>query len=202
MRRPRGRPRLNEAEKRSEPVGVRLTKSLRKQLDEAARAENRTLTQEIERRLQRSFGLDQEKEGRFGSAGTYWFLRLVARGVANIEHRCSRGEPSDDERRWMHDRFTFDQVAAMIDAMLTSLRPSGERRKPKVPKELKFGKRDRTKYDYYMDHVGRDEAMLLLTGVRRALEKDADLSFWFGRDTAAVLRAAAYPLRRRIKNVD
>ena len=92
MRRPRGRPRLNEAEKRSEPVGVRLTKSLRKQLDEAARAENRTLTQEIERRLQRSFGLDQEKEGRYRQC-TYWFLRLVARGVANIEHRCSRGEP-------------------------------------------------------------------------------------------------------------
>jgi hypothetical protein len=124
MSRPRGRPPMKESERRSHQMAIRFTKSLRKQLEQSSRHNGTTLTEEIEGRLRRSFDLDEGISKRFGRDGVYAFLRLISEGILEVERACqgNDGEP----RRWLEDRFTFDQVVSMIKHLLKGLKPDGD----------------------------------------------------------------------------
>jgi hypothetical protein len=182
--RPRGRPKLKDEDRRSEPVGVRLTPAIRKHLVEASRDGGRTLSQEIELRLRRSFDFDNEIMKKFGSPGTYAFVRMVADGINTVELLSSTA----DERRWLDDRFTFDQVTAMINEMLSYLRPTGRSVKPKP----------RDKWDN-PDTIGKSWAGALVFALARAVEVPEAARHMLGEATANMLAAAAVPLLRRFK---
>ncbi len=132
MKRGPGRPPLKAEERRSEPVGIRLTKATRDKLEKARRGPegDKTLSQEIEQRLRRSFELDEELTKRFGSPGTYALFRMMANGIALVEANCVRGDETR-ERSWLHNRFVFDQVKALINVMLNRFKPEGRRVRPK-----------------------------------------------------------------------
>jgi hypothetical protein len=128
MARKRGRPRLKDEDRKSAPIGVRLTPALREQL-EAARHHPEgaiQISQEIERRLRESFHLETNVKKRFGSDDNYAFLLLVAEGIAQIER-----ESFGAQKRWFFDRYMFEQVRSMIDAMLDYYVPKGRSVTPK-----------------------------------------------------------------------
>jgi hypothetical protein len=139
----RGRPPLKAEERRSEPVGIRLTKAVRDQLEKARHSPegDKTLSQEIELRLRQSFSLEEDIRKRFGGRGTYWILQLIAEAIGLIEKNCL-GDPPQEH--WFDDPYTFDQVTSMIDAMLGYLKPRGKRTIPKhmqrpLLKQQQFG---------------------------------------------------------------
>lgn len=90
MPRPRGRPRMDQSKRRSEQMAIRFTKSLRKQLEGASRANGATLTAEIERRVWQSFALEQEKDRRFGSAISVYLPAAVNEVLCQVafKERC------------------------------------------------------------------------------------------------------------------
>jgi hypothetical protein len=192
-RRPRGRPKLKDADRRSEPVSVRLTPALRKQLEEARRTRDfdHTLSQEVEARLRRSFDLDGEITKRFGSPGAYAFLRIVAAGIEIIEkdcfHEVKKGGRSTEGKdfRWLENRFVFDQVTLMINDLLERLRPPGKSVKP-----TPWSDKDQGKFVVYE----------LIADMSIATEKPEILRA-LGEDdpTINMFVAASLPLLRRLK---
>jgi hypothetical protein len=115
----RGRPLKDEAGRKSEPVSIRLTPELRTRLEAERMSADpeRTLSQEIDLRIRESFDLDLSIKKTLGGADYYWLLRLVAQETVFIEHQTSR--------RFVEDRFTFDQVKAAINTILDHFKPPG-----------------------------------------------------------------------------
>ena len=113
----RGRPLKDEASRKSEPVSIRLTQELYSRLEAERMSADpeRTLSQEIDQRIRESFDLDKSIKKELGGADRYyWLLRLVAQDIVFLEHQTGRG--------FMENRFTFDQVIAVINTIL-DLRP-------------------------------------------------------------------------------
>jgi hypothetical protein len=115
----RGRPLKDEASRKSEPVSIRLTPELRARLEEERKSADpeRTLSQEIDMRIRESFDLDRSIKKMLGGVDYYWLLRLVAQEIVFIEHQTGR--------RFVEDRFTFDQVKAMINTILDHFKRPG-----------------------------------------------------------------------------
>lgn len=180
-RRP-GRPRMNEEERRTEPVSIRLSKDLRARLEKARHGPEgeRSLSHEVEMRLKQSFDLDGQIKKRFGSAGTYWLLQLIASGISLIERNCNRG--TEDPKRWLEDRFIFDQVATMADFMLSHFRPSGRTR---IPKHMRA--------ERFREAYGRDVASYILAGL-----EFTDQNPKLNDGTHPVIAAAAPGLQRKM----
>jgi hypothetical protein len=128
----RGRPRKDQADRKSVPLGVRVTPALHDRL-EAARAESgRTLSQEMEARLRLSFEDNQRAQERFGGPTNYWLFQWIARGIAIIEQQTGR--------RWWEDRYTFDECRALIDEIWGFFKRPGRRVVPKDIRSRQFGR--------------------------------------------------------------
>ena len=116
----RGRPPKDEATRKSEPLSIRLTPELRARLDEERMSDDpaRTLSKEIELRIEESFDFDKAVEQQLGGSDLYYcLLRLVAQQINIIEHQTGR--------RFVENRFTFDQVKAAINTILDHFKPPG-----------------------------------------------------------------------------
>ena len=146
-RKPRGRPRLKEEDRKSEPVGIRLTRDLRDQLEDARRPDGRSLTEEIELRLSESFQMEKNVNELFGGRETRLILQIFGERIAGIEISTQSG--------WLNDRYTFDQVKSMIEIVLARLRPGGRRTIPKSMRWHPTLKKD-------AENVGRQSALLAL----------------------------------------
>lgn len=57
-----GRPKKRDEDKRLSPIGFRPTPKMRAQLDLEAQVNKRSLTKEIESRLERSFAIDEMQQ--------------------------------------------------------------------------------------------------------------------------------------------
>ena len=117
---PKPRP---SSERRGSPTGVRLPTELRQRLEVAAKKEDRSLSREIEHRLQASFGEDPKFEQLFGSFKTYWLFQQMSEAILLIENQTAK--------RWWKDRFTFDQMKSAIETGLEIFRPKGRSTVPK-----------------------------------------------------------------------
>jgi hypothetical protein len=116
----RGRPLKDEASRKSEPVSIRLTPELRARLesDRLREIPPRTLSQEIDQRIRESFDLEKSIKKELGGADRYyWLLRLFAEDIRFIEDQTGQ--------RFVEDRFTFDQVRAVINTFLDHFKPPG-----------------------------------------------------------------------------
>jgi hypothetical protein len=83
-RRPRGRPALPDEMGKRYSLGIRTTRELRDALKDAADASGRSVAQEIELRLERSF----ETEDAYGGPRLARLFRMVAAmaAVAEVDH--------------------------------------------------------------------------------------------------------------------
>lgn len=97
----RGRPALPDEQKRQQ-IGVRTSPALKAALEQAAAENGRSVAQEAEWRLQRTF----EEEERAGGDHTARLLRIVGAEIEKIE--------SITNKRWSKDLKTWAAVARMF----------------------------------------------------------------------------------------
>jgi hypothetical protein len=161
----RGRPLKDEASRKSEPVSIRLTQELRSRLEAERMSADpeRTLSQEIDQRIRESFDLDKSIKKELGGADRYyWLLRLVAQDIVFLEHQTGR--------RFMEDRFTFDQVIAAINTILDHFKPP----EASSPPERLTGLLD----ERAITLLGKRTALLTLSQLELAKMSDGDLRIW------------------------
>jgi len=85
-----GRPRLPPGKKREDPIGFRPTPDIRKNLKTAAKDNGRSVSQEIQSRLEESFRKTDILEALgLGSPNDIGFLRLMGIMFTNICHQTS-----------------------------------------------------------------------------------------------------------------
>lgn len=100
---------------KSRVLSTRIREDTRAVLEEAARESGRSLSQEIEYRLRRSFDGDRIISEKFGSRQNYAVLRLLA---ALFDTAPREG------RTWLNDPANFDHIRRSIMAVLDALRPT------------------------------------------------------------------------------
>src|SRR5262244_1528635 len=122
----RGRPARGEFFEKRSNLSTRITSELRKRLDEAAQDSGRSLSQEIEMRLVRSFDeQDNLTVKNFGRQPyTYSIFRISAEIVKDVEAWTGG--------YWLKDRFTFDIATDAMSALFESFEPEGSREPPEV----------------------------------------------------------------------
>jgi hypothetical protein len=112
-RKPRGRPPVPSDKAKRHPLGIRTTRELKDLLQRAADSAGRSVAQEVELRLERSFDAD----AALGGARTAAVLRAIA-GVI-----CAAWRGAADE--WLDNpaarRTMFNQVKRHLDLMHTHL---------------------------------------------------------------------------------
>lgn len=96
-------------EGKRETITTRITPSTRRKLDQAAEATDRSLSQEIEFRLERSF----DREDGLGGHRTAAVLRRLAH----------LAEASMDDKHWLDDDATFNTVLELWQHELRKLIP-------------------------------------------------------------------------------
>ena len=112
----RGRPPRGPYANKRKTLSTRITSTLRTRLEEAAEESGRSLSQEIEFRLEQSFADDQAKHEAFGGKHVYALMRLLGSAVSLIE--------TGTGRKWRDDLVTYHQVKATIDKLLYGLGPA------------------------------------------------------------------------------
>ena len=108
--------------KKAASFNTRITPELRGKLDQAAAGSKRSLSDEIEERLARSFAFQDESLKIFGSRQDYAACRLFA----DLMHRLFVATG----RSWREDAWTADQLRAGVVRLLDALRPEGEAVQP------------------------------------------------------------------------
>src|SRR5258708_35646377 len=87
---------------KSKVFSTRIRPDLRDGLDKAARKSGRSVSQEVEHRLRRTFVDDEKISDVFGDRQTYLVMRAIA--VA-LERAWNPGDP---KANWLNDPFAFD----------------------------------------------------------------------------------------------
>jgi hypothetical protein len=100
---------------KSQPVSIRLTPALKSRLEQEAKAERRTLSQEIESRLRMSFELEMGPQKEFGLQN-WQLVVLIAEQLKAIEE--------ETERSLFAHRSTFDECKTGINSLLDYWMPS------------------------------------------------------------------------------
>jgi TraY domain len=109
----------------------RVTEGMRRRLEEASATSGRSLAQEIELRLEKSFGdeqrLKEALELAFGPqiAGFALATAFVARQAADASLMVS-GTPLTVNGPWLSNAFAFSQVAAAVHDLIKGIEPDGE----------------------------------------------------------------------------
>jgi hypothetical protein len=151
----RGRPSKPEADRKSEPISIRLTPGLRDRLEkERTKVEPpQTLSQEIEARIRESFELDGSIHQFLGGYDYhYWLLRVIAELIVLIEHELGR--------KFVNDRFTFDQVKLAINTILDRFEPGGISSPPELLTRILD--------EQSINELGKVRALMSLVGIELA----------------------------------
>lgn len=167
----RGRPPLKAAERRRHVLSIRLRDENRKKLEELAALSERSVSEEVEVRLERSFqsqSLRREVlEMMFGQRGAALAFMI---GLAAREIGAAIGpdgpENAWDVGNWIDDPTAFDEIAQAINTIVEGLRPEGEPVKPNDGYRLGF-ERGRNALISAKTHKGNDTHELLGAAAER-----------------------------------
>ena len=105
-----GRPPLSPGKRRGASMGFRPTPTIRAELEKAARANGRSMSHEVEARLERSFV-------EFGKEETFLVARLLANAIHTIEAVTGKN--------WMDDLEAHRQTQEACKNILDAFRPPG-----------------------------------------------------------------------------
>lgn len=100
-------------------LNMRTTAELRRKLEEAARVAGRSLTQETEYRLERSFEVDKHISDMFGDRRTFALMQLMAQAI-----QISLGK--NPTSFWLEDPRQFEMSVAAAAGVLEAVRPPGK----------------------------------------------------------------------------
>jgi hypothetical protein len=118
MRRRGPNPKGEYAEK-SAVLSTRIREDTRQALTDASKASGRSLSQEIEYRLRRSFDDDARIVDIFGGQQNYAVLRLLSGVMSAVSN------PFLPATGWLDDPYRFNQVLKIINTVLEEFRPIG-----------------------------------------------------------------------------
>ncbi len=130
----RGRPPKGEFKNKLATISTRVTSDTREALEGAANKSGRSLSQEIEWRLRRSFDEERKIMDNLGGPESYAFLRLIAQSIdmtarqAGVIATLVRGHPV----HWVNDPYVYDQAVKAVNVVLEAFRPAGDRARPKI----------------------------------------------------------------------
>ena len=112
-----GRPPSGPYEDKRKTLSTRITAGLRECLEEAAEATGRSLSQEIEFRLEQSFLRETAQYEAFGGEHVDALMRVLGNAVRLIE--------ATGGKKWQEDRETFTRVKVVTEKLLDALGPAG-----------------------------------------------------------------------------
>ena len=116
-----GRPPKGDYPNRLATFSTRVTPELREALDEAARRGGRSLSQEVERRLRRSFDADSLEQA-FENSEHYALARIFKKIIDAIEHISFRP--------WHDSAYTVDAVGRAMWLVLKAFQGSTSQKAP------------------------------------------------------------------------
>lgn len=115
-------------ENKSVVFSTRLRPDTKGALEEAARASGRSLSQEVERRLRRSFEEDEKIERLFGGRQTFAMLQTLATALKTMGVHAAfvRSRVLPEGEGWLSDPYAFDQAVRAANTILEAFRPPGD----------------------------------------------------------------------------
>ncbi len=102
-----GRPPLPPAKRRGHTMGFKPTPDVRQQLREAATANNRSVSKEIEARLERSFSDDEARYDYFGGRVGYEIFRVLGSAASALGKTVGKTD-------WWQEPRIFDALAKEV----------------------------------------------------------------------------------------
>jgi hypothetical protein len=115
-----GRRPINPNAPKSATISTRFTPELRGRLEEVAKKNGCSLSEEIGRRLELSFTENRRSEDKFGGVKTYNVLLLIARAFRLLREMTGQA--------WFDDPLTFEEAEKILNLLLSHFRPDGERK--------------------------------------------------------------------------
>lgn len=112
---------------KSKVLSTRIRPDLRAALDAASKKSGRSLSQEIEYRLRRTFTDEKEIRDRFGSRENFYIMRAIDLAIQTVVMR------EESVAEWLNDPETFDRVCKTIGVVLDAIRPPDL-----TPEELEY----------------------------------------------------------------
>ena len=103
---------------KSSVFSTRIRPDLRKSLERAAKTSGRSLSQEVEHRLRRSFVEDDKIADAFGDRRTYRLMRLMSDAI-QLSHQM-RNEKGEN---WLDDPFRFRLALAAMHSVVEAIAP-------------------------------------------------------------------------------
>jgi hypothetical protein len=108
---------------RTAVLSTRLQPDTRARLSQAARANGRSASQELEHRLRRTFVEDDKAIEWYGSDQTAAVVKLIGATIQSASARVSsKGRKYD----WLAEQWLFDDVVSAIEHALLWFRPGGD----------------------------------------------------------------------------
>lgn len=109
---------------KSSVFSTRITPDLKERLDEAKTQSGRSVSQEVEYRLRRSFVEDDKIADTFGDRQTYRVMRMIADAIhlAMADLKKRHPESSGD---WLTGGLEYQFAAAAAHELIERIRPSG-----------------------------------------------------------------------------
>jgi hypothetical protein len=101
---------------KSSVFSTRIRPDLRKSLERAAKASGRSLSQEVEHRLRRSFVEDDKIADAFGDRRTYRLMRMMSDAI-----HLSWQDQNDEN--WLDDPFRFRVALAAMRSVIEAVEP-------------------------------------------------------------------------------
>jgi hypothetical protein len=102
---------------KAKTINTRVTPDLRDWLEMAAKKSGRSLSQEIETRLRRTFREEEDLAKQFGSADAARVFTAIAQTLNMMRN------PKNPDVDWLHDPYAFALAADAINATLYLVRP-------------------------------------------------------------------------------
>jgi hypothetical protein len=120
-----GRKPMGEFQGKTETLTTRITPAVRSGLEREAARSGRSLSQEVEKRLEASLQAPQKDLKVWGPPHVCLLARLVSKMTTAIE--------SSAHKRWHEDQFTAETVRSAAEMLIMRLAPGGS---PQTPPEL------------------------------------------------------------------
>jgi hypothetical protein len=131
-RRPRGRPRVAEDRRKLKNFTFRGRSELHEKLRVAAQESGRSVSEEIEQRLSKSFDQSPTPEQIFGTQELYGIMQLLAAAMDETGHITAIYAGLDrDSAAWLHNAFSFGQAKLAAIKILEALQPEGDQNPPR-----------------------------------------------------------------------
>jgi hypothetical protein len=103
---------------KSSVFSTRIRPDLRQKLEQGAKKSGRSLSQEVEHRLRRTFVQDQDISEMFGDRRTFLLMKMMA---AAIQFKGGNRPPGE----WLENREDFEIAIAAALLVLEAVRPRG-----------------------------------------------------------------------------